>query len=132
MLEFQFKFFMWTLFMHCVGDYILQSDWLATFKQKKSWEQHPQYVPKYQHDFIVPLFVHSFIYSVCINAYPLLMDWKVAAIVPAWCIVIVCTLIHMFIDHCKANKMTLNLIEDQLLHLFWIVLQTMLYAIPVG
>ena len=92
MLEFQFKFFMWTLFMHCIGDYIIQSDWLQTFKQKKSWEEHPQYAPKYKYDYIVALFVHS---------------WK-------------------------ANALSINLIQDQLLHLAWIVIQLALYAIPVG
>ena len=74
MLEFQFKFFMWTLFMHCIGDYLIQSEWLQTFKQKKSWEEHSQYAPKYKYDYIVALFVHSFIYSVCINLYPILME----------------------------------------------------------
>lgn len=132
MLEFQFKFFMWTLFMHCIGDYLIQTEWLQTFKQKKSWEEHPQYAPKYKYDYIVALFVHSFIYSVCINLYPILMDWKVGGIFPAWGIVIVSTFNHMWIDDWKANALSINLIQDQLLHLAWIIIQLALYAVPVG
>ncbi len=129
---FQMNLFMWMLFMHCIGDFLLQKEWLANYKQKSTWEKHPQYNDKYKCDYIVPLFVHSFIYSVCINIQPLFMHWKVIGIIPAWWAVIASTVVHMIIDHLKANKMKINLIQDQALHIVWIDLLALIYTIPVG
>ena len=102
------------IFLHIVDDYYLQG-WLASAKQKKWWaENAPNKLYKY--DYIMGLFMHSFSWafmimlpSIYFNKFNILFF-------------IINLLIHMYVDNLKANKLKINLIEDQLLHLGQIII----------
>lgn len=102
------------IFLHIVDDYYLQG-WLSFAKQKKWWvENAPNKLYKY--DYIMGLFIHSF-------------SWAFMIMLPSiyfnkfniW-FFIINLLIHMYVDNLKANRLKINLIEDQLLHLGQIII----------
>lgn len=113
------------LFLHIVDDYYLQG-WLASAKQRSWWESNAPY-SLYKCDYIMALFCHSFSWSFMINL-PIVIyslytgdTWYASALV-------INLFIHMFVDNEKANRKTINLIQDQCIHfaqivatwLFWI------------
>lgn len=104
---------------HLVADYTLQG-WLADGKQKSWWRKvfggHEDAVPdKYKNDYIAALVCHSLYWSIFICAPFYASDWFLTAI-------ILNSAVHAIIDDLKANRFKLNLIQDQLLHLFQILL----------
>lgn len=106
------------LFAHIVDDYCLQGI-LASMKQKKWWEQNaPQKLYKY--DYIVALIMHSFSWAFVIMI-PIMIflnfeiGWLVFLIIPN-------TIIHALTDNAKANKSTINLIQDQSIHIIQILI----------
>lgn len=105
---------LWMIFFHVVADYNLQG-WLASAKQKSFWEQNaPE--RKYRHDYICALIMHSISWAFMIMIpiayyYKFSVDWKFALAF------VVTVIMHAVIDHQKANEKTINLCEDQLLHM---------------
>lgn len=102
------------IFLHIVDDFYMQG-LLGSLKQKKWWEEnYPD--TKYKQDYWVALFLHSFSWAFMIMLVPTL-------IVAKWLpILFICNiLMHMYVDNEKANKFTLNLWQDQLIHLIQIV-----------
>ena len=106
------------LFCHVVDDYYLQG-WLASTKQKEWWEKNAPN-PLYRYDYLMALFLHGFSWAFMItlpilinsilfggNYHPLLLLGN--------------ALIHSYIDNEKANKKSINLITDQLLHIIQII-----------
>lgn len=109
-------FVLWLMiFMHIIGDWILQIDKMADLKQKKTWEK---YGARYKYDYIVVLILHSLCWSFCIIA-PLLIIQRNTILLSVW--IIINTYIHSIIDNEKANKFSINLLADQLLHLIQII-----------
>ena len=108
------------VFCHIVDDYYLQGD-LKEFKQKKWWAKHaPQ--KRYEKDYLMALFMHGFSWSFMVHM-PLtiysLMTGKIQYIVIA--ISCLChAIVHAVVDDIKANQFSINLIQDQLIHLFQI------------
>lgn len=102
--------FMLMLLAHFVADYTLQG-WLADGKQKKWWQKcfGGDVPPKYSHDYVAALVCHALYWSLAVCA-PL---WWSPLLGPA---VVVNAAIHVWIDDLKANKMKINLTQDQLLH----------------
>lgn len=102
------------IFCHIVDDYILQGC-LANLKQKQWWiDNHPKELYKY--DYIMVLFIHSFSWSFMIVLIPMLLGkFNIY-------IFITNLLIHMFVDDLKANKLKINLITDQSIHLLQIII----------
>lgn len=110
------------IFCHIVDDYYLQGV-LAKMKQNKWWEENaPQKMYKY--DYIVALIMHGFswsfmvhlpivVYAIMINHYDLILP--VVLFLP------IQALIHAYIDNEKANKLSINLIDDQILHFLQII-----------
>lgn len=96
---------------HLVSDYTLQG-WLADGKQKKWWQKicGGEIPNKYKHDYIAALICHSLYWSIFICAPFCASPWFLAAVA-------VNATIHAVVDDLKANRMKLNLIQDQLLHL---------------
>lgn len=113
------------IFCHIVDDYYLQGI-LAKMKQRKWWTENAPN-PMYKDDYKVALIVHGFswafmillpllIYGIINNYgeiffyfdYPLFLLWN--------------TLWHAYIDNEKANKLEINLITDQILHLIQIAI----------
>lgn len=109
-------FVLWLMiFMHIIGDWILQTDKMADLKQKKTWEK---FGTRYKYDYMVVLILHSLCWSFCIIA-PLLIIQRNTILLSVW--IIINTYIHSIIDNEKANKFSINLLADQLLHLIQII-----------
>ena len=113
------------IFAHVFADFKFQGDFMATYKQKKSWLPYinDKEGKKYEHDYIVVLLVHSFSWAF-ITYLPLLYYecyWYYIFLV------ILQTPIHAYVDHVKCNKLKINLITDQALHLVQIVIPFILY-----
>ena len=105
-------------FLHIIADYLVQNNFMATYKQKKNWEEYIKENDTYKYDYIVVLLVHGFSWAF-ITFFPILIIHSVWLFAIA---VIVHTLIHAWIDDKKCNKFKINLILDQLYHLnqiFW-------------
>lgn len=99
---------------HLVADYTLQG-WLADGKQKSWWKKVCGGVipDKYKHDYVAALLCHALYWSIFICAPFFASKWFLPSIV-------VNTIVHAVVDDLKANKMKINLIQDQLLHLLQI------------
>lgn len=100
---------------HLVADYTLQG-WLADGKQKSWWKKAfgGEIPDKYKHDYIAALVCHSLYWSIFVCAPFYASTWFFYAI-------LVNTAIHAIVDDLKANRMKINLIQDQLLHLVQIL-----------
>ena len=112
-----FLFFM--IFLHICDDYYLQG-WLASAKQKSWWEQNaPQEM--YKHDYLVALLMHSFSWTFMIMLPCLFyLNFNIDGFVLTIFFFNLCT--HFITDNEKANNKTINLVQDQVVHLMQIVL----------
>ena len=107
------------IFLHVLDDYYFQGC-LANLKQKKYWEALPGYTEKYKNDYIVALLMHSFEWAFMIML-PLIVyhsfNINFTVFISYF---ILNVLIHAFVDNEKANKFTINLIQDQTVHIIQI------------
>lgn len=105
------------LFMHTIADYRTQGC-LADLKQKSFWQANcPDEMYKY--DYIMALFMHSFQWTFMMTL-PGVVYWLIYTEFDATAyllIIVANTLVHMVIDHAKANCHLLNLVTDQVCHL---------------
>lgn len=105
------------IFCHIVDDYYLQG-WLASAKQKKWWEENaPQKL--YNHDYIMALIMHSMSWSFMIML-PIAISMSFNVSILFVIVFIFNAVIHALVDNLKANKLQINLITDQLIHLLQI------------
>lgn len=107
------------VFCHIVDDYYLQGC-LASMKQKKWWQENaPQKLYKY--DYIIALIMHSMSWSFMIMLpIAVSMSFDISTI---FAIVFVGnTIIHAVVDDLKANKIKINLIVDQSIHILQIII----------
>lgn len=114
MNELEIKFWLMVL-GHLFADFTLQG-WLANGKQRLWWKNA---VPdckwsKYQYDYIAALICHA-IYWAIIVCLPLYDSQYFSVFILANAAV------HACIDNEKANVHGINLVQDQLLHVFQIV-----------
>lgn len=107
------------VFCHIVDDYYLQGC-LASMKQKKWWQENaPQKLYKY--DYIVALIMHSMSWSFMIMLpIAISVNFNVPAIFAV--VFISNTIIHAVVDDLKANKLKINLIVDQSIHILQIII----------
>ena len=105
------------LFCHIVDDYYLQGI-LASMKQK-SWWKESALEGLYKYDYIVALMMHSFSWAFMI--YLPITIWCLI-LGGTWCpqVIIANMIIHSIVDNEKANKRSINLIQDQLIHIIQI------------
>jgi hypothetical protein len=114
------------IFMHIVDDYYLQG-WLASAKQKKWWNENaPQKL--YRHDYIMALIMHSFSWAFMIML-PIAIDRQFAVTWIYAVALIVNATVHGITDNLKANKLKINLIQDQSIHIVQIVITFIVYLI---
>lgn len=107
------------LFLHIVDDYYLQG-FLASAKQKTWWEKnYPD--KKYRYDYIIALCMHAFSWTFMIMLPYMVISWFNNEKIIIW-LYVVNFIIHAIIDDLKANKLKINLIQDQLLHIVQIIL----------
>lgn len=120
MEEIQMKTLLFMIFMHIVDDYYLQGC-LANMKQKSWWKSHPNYSEKYKLDYIVALAMHSFSWSFCVMLPVAIYNRFDCGIIFYICF-IANILTHAITDNEKANRFTINLVQDQMIHLMQILL----------
>lgn len=108
------------LFCHIVDDYYLQG-WLASAKQKKYWQELPNYTDMYKHDYIVALLMHSMSWAFMIML-PIAIVNRFDVSVGFFVLYIINVLFHAYVDNAKANWLTINLIDDQSCHIVQIIL----------
>ena len=114
--------FIWMLFNHVLDDYCLQGI-LATMKQKSWWEEnYPNLM--YKNDYIVALIMHSISWSFMI-LLPIAVYHNFNIDIGFIMTFIWNVIVHAFIDNLKANKLQINLIFDQTVHIFQIILTFM-------
>lgn len=111
---------LWMIFFHIIDDYCLQVGWLSAGKQKSYWKENaPDEIYKY--DYIWALIMHSFSWTFMIMlpiAYILQFNVGLAFVV----IFIANVAVHAITDNEKANRKTINLWADQLMHILQIAL----------
>jgi hypothetical protein len=111
------KLLLLMIFMHIVDDYYLQGI-LASMKQKKWWEKQEGYTSLYKNDYKMALLMHSMSWSIMI-LLPAIFLFNVQGIV-LLAIFIINAFIHYVVDNEKANKLRINLMVDQTLHIMQI------------
>ncbi len=106
--------------MHIIDDYCLQGK-LANFKQKLWWkENYPN--EKYKNDYLMALVLHAFSWTF-MTMLPVFVFRVILGDLPFGCygIFLINWVIHGWVDHLKANKLVINLIVDQSVHLVQIL-----------
>lgn len=106
------------LFLHVVDDYYLQGI-LASMKQQAWWKENAP-DKKYKNDYIVALLMHSFSWAFMIMlpiaAY---LDFNTG--IAFYIVLFINCLTHATVDHMKANKYVINLVQDQTIHVIQII-----------
>lgn len=115
------------IFMHILDDYKLQG-MLSNLKQETWWkENYPNKLYKY--DYIIALITHSFSWSFMIllpvTLYLGIQKFNII-------VVLINLIIHAIVDDLKANKLKINLIQDQLIHIIQIIVTWLYYFIIRG
>ena len=112
------------VFCHIVDDYYLQG-FLASAKQKKYWQENAP-DKMYKHDYVWALIMHSFSWSFMVmlpiaftNGFDLNAIFLIAFIANV--------AIHAITDDLKANKLKINLWQDQITHLCQIAITAALF-----
>lgn len=105
------------LFLHIIGDFILQTDFMAKYKQRDSWKEYIEQ-GKYKSDYMIVLWVHAFSWA-CVTFLPLLFLMQSFSIY--FRCVLINAFIHEVIDDLKCNSHRINLWIDQGLHIVQII-----------
>lgn len=119
------------IFLHIVDDYYLQGI-LASMKQKSWWLKNPDYEYKYRNDYVVALIMHSFSWTFMVMLpvliYLILFRNITWTFLYLFAVNLFC---HAYTDNEKANKKTINLVQDQTIHIFQIVM-TFVILVLIG
>jgi hypothetical protein len=110
--------------MHIVDDYYLQGV-LASMKQKDWWRNNPNYKDKYKNDYIWALIMHAFSWSFMIMLPPLYLFKLSFNMIEVLVLFVVNIIVHAITDDLKANMKVINLVQDQLVHIFQIILTSL-------
>ena len=115
-------------YMHIKDDF--SQGIMASMKQSRWWkENYPQ--DMYKNDYKIVVVLHSVKWSISILIFPVLYYISLGD-GSKWVIVIAFYLnatIHAFIDNLKANKLIINLIQDQFVHFVQIFITWLLLVI---
>ena len=110
--------FLIMILLHIIDDFVLQPICLSKLKQKSFWEPYVKDNEKYKFDYKVALVIHALSWAIMIHL-PLM--FIVSNEILVLISVIINTAIHAWIDDEKANKLNINLFEDQMMHIGQIV-----------
>lgn len=115
------------LFMHIVDDYYLQGI-LASMKQKAWWKKQESYKDLYKYDYIVALIMHSFSWAFMVM---MPIAFVMSFTITIWFAIalLVNIIVHCVVDNLKANKMKINLVADQSIHVGQIIATFVVFAI---
>ena len=109
------KILLFMILFHIIDDFVLQPISLSNLKQKKWWEKQEGYSDKYKDDYKVALAIHSISWSIMIHI-PLVIMFPSLGQLALLISFIANAVIHYYIDDLKANKLKINLFEDQMVH----------------
>ena len=123
------KILLFMILFHIIDDFVLQPISLSNLKQKKWWEKQEGYSDKYKDDYKVALAIHSISWSIMIHI-PLVIMFPSLGQLALLISFIVNTVIHYYIDDLKANKLKINLFEDQMVH-FWQICTTLSFIMSL-
>lgn len=118
------------LFCHIVDDYYLQG-WLASAKQKSWWEKNNPN-PLYKNDYIMALSEHAFSWTFMIHlplVVAMVITSKYISITLFLTLFAVNWVVHIITDDTKANKLKINLVQDQLIHICQIFITWLIYIL---
>lgn len=108
------------LFLHIIDDFKLQTPTLSNLKQKTYWEEHAP-DEMYTNDYLCALLIHAFSWTFMIML-PIMFINNFELNIAFMYMFISNIILHAFIDNEKANKRTINLWQDQTVHLIQIIL----------
>lgn len=114
------------IFLHLLDDYKIQGI-LANLKCRQWWIDNNLTQKKYKYDYIIALLEHGFMNAFFIHI-PIYI-WYTQNIILITIGIFISTLFHAIIDDYKANDRIINLIQDQLCHIGFIILLWANYAI---
>jgi hypothetical protein len=109
------------MLFHIIDDFVFQPICLSKLKQNDVWKNSP---PMYKNDYIMALFIHALSWSIMIHL-PLFIFC-----IPWWVLILTISsnlVVHMIVDDLKANLKTINLVQDQSIHLIQIILTFVIY-----
>ena len=119
------------LLLHFFADFNLQiGAGLDKFKQKRWWDEqikeHKPLIPEvYDNDYKVALLCHSLYWALLVSLPFAIAGhggmWLATSAYQSFC--------HYGIDNAKANHMTFNLVEDQILHIVQLSVIVLSYAL---
>ena len=123
------KIVLFMILFHIIDDFVLQPISLSNLQQKKWWEKQEGYSDKYKDDYKVALAIHSISWSIMIHI-PLVIVFPSLGQLALLISFIVNAVIHYYIDDLKANKLKINLFEDQIVH-FWQICTTLSFIMSL-
>ena len=123
------KILLFMILLHIIDDFVLQPISLSNLKQKKWWKKQEGYSDKYKDDYKVALAIHSISWSIMIHV-PLVIMFPSLGQLALLISFIVNAVIHYYIDDLKANKLKINLFEDQMVH-FWQICTTLSFIMSL-
>ena len=123
------KILLFMILFHIIDDFVLQPISLSNLKQKKWWKKQEGYSDKYKDDYKVALAIHSISWSIMIHI-PLVIMFPSLGQLVLLISFIVNAVIHYYIDDLKANKLKINLFEDQMVH-FWQICTTLSFIMSL-
>ena len=123
------KILLFMILFHIIDDFVLQPISLSNLKQKKWWKKQEGYSDKYKDDYKVALAIHSISWSIMIHI-PLVIMFPSLGQLALLISFIANAVIHYYIDDLKANKLKINLFEDQMVH-FWQICTTLSFIMSL-
>ena len=118
-----------TVLAHIVEDFHLQGI-MASMKQKGWWYEQfakvsaeqpdremPDIMRKYGKDYVIVLILHGLEWSICVSLPALVLGDITASWYAIVLVVVAMGLTHALVDDMKANARSINLWQDQLLHM---------------
>lgn len=104
-------------------------------KQKSWWEQQDGYNDTYEYDYIAALWTHAIWWGIELHIPVIAYIWYKGQLTPTRIVLLVFVMVvqiatHKIIDDAKANLKLINLVTDQSLHVFQIVV-SFVYALII-
>jgi len=113
------KLLLLMILAHIADDFYLQGN-LAKMKQKVWWEKLFEYKSLYKYDYKMALLIHSMSWSIMILVPAMILLPTISSYI-LFSIFIFNAIIHYIVDNEKCNKLRINLMADQTIHLLQVI-----------
>lgn len=120
------KILLFMLLLHVIDDFVLQPICLSKMKQKKWWVNNGYACSLYSQDYKCALLMHSVSWSTMIML-PIMVVFVINQYILGL-VFIINVMVHYLTDDYKANKLKINLWQDQGVHLLQILIT---WIIPI-